>query len=257
LGDYHAVPGSPKASVGSRIHGNKIFITAKNHPGPEEYMPVCWGVFYSARGGENFVYDNDFVVNKEDLSSKSGTAAFYICGGPEYFGGQFYNNRITTNVPAAWIATPYGGASNSRLSSNTIIPLNGASFKTFQIGSLASGEYVAQNVEFRSNVVEGGEFDIDAPDQNHSYSVYWTLKVNVVNANGVPVKNKNVTIRDKSGSVALQLKTNSDGEVTTELLQYHVNGKEKDIATPHTIEVDGINNKVELIGNTEFVFSLK
>jgi hypothetical protein len=41
LGDYHAVPGSPKASVGSKIHGNKIFITAKNHPGPEEFLPVC------------------------------------------------------------------------------------------------------------------------------------------------------------------------------------------------------------------------
>ncbi len=32
LGDYHAKPGSPRASVGSKIHGNKIYITAKNYP---------------------------------------------------------------------------------------------------------------------------------------------------------------------------------------------------------------------------------
>ena len=69
---------------------------------------MAWGIYYSASGGENFVYDNDIVVNKPDTASKVLTAAFYICGGPEYFGGQFFNNRITTNVPAAWIASLSG-----------------------------------------------------------------------------------------------------------------------------------------------------
>ena len=257
LGDYHAVPGSPKASVGSKIHGNKIFITAKNYPEPEKFIPQAWGIFYSARGGENFVYDNDIVVNKVEPSSKVITAALYICGGPEYYGGQFYNNRITTNVPAAWIATVYGGASNSRLYNNTIIPLNGASFKTFQIGSLASKEYVAQNVEFRSNVVEGEKFEIDATEQDHSYSVYWTLTVQVIDAKGNPSENADVIIHDKSGTVALQTKTDSKGEVTTELLQYQVSGKDKNIASPYTIEVDGVTNEVDLSGNTKIVFTLK
>jgi hypothetical protein len=57
----------------------------------------------------------------------------YICGGPEYFGGQFYDNHITTNVPAAWIGTVYGDASNSKLYNNTIKPLNDAQFETFKI----------------------------------------------------------------------------------------------------------------------------
>ena len=59
---------------------------------------------------------------------------------------------------------------------------------TFQIGSLISDEFVARNVEFRSNEVVDGKFEIDATDQDHKYSVYWTLKVNVEDVNGKPVK---------------------------------------------------------------------
>jgi hypothetical protein len=257
LGDYHAVPGSPRASVGSKIYGNKIYITAKNYPEPEKYTPMCWGVYYSARGGENFIYNNEFVVNKVEPSSKVKAAALYICGGPEYFGGQFYNNHITTNVPAAWIATMYGGASNSRLYNNTIVPLNGASFKTFKIGSLASDKYVARNIEFRSNKIEGGKMEIDATDQDHIYSVYWKLTVKVIDSKGVPVEHADVTIHDKSGSVALQTKTDFEGKVITELLQYHASGKEKNMASPYTIEVDSVSNEVELSCNKEIVFTLK
>jgi hypothetical protein len=62
-----------------------------------------------ASAGDNDVFGNDIVVEKPVLSSKAITAAFYICGGTTGFGGKFYDNRITTNVPAAWIASYYGG----------------------------------------------------------------------------------------------------------------------------------------------------
>jgi hypothetical protein len=251
LGDYHAVPGSPRASVGSKIHGNKIFITAKNHPGPEEFIPVCWGIFYSARGGENFVYDNDFVVNKVEPSSKVGTAALYICGGPEYFGGQFYNNRITTNVPAAWIATPYGGASNSRLSNNTIIPLNGSSFKTFQLGSLACAEYVTQNVQFRSNTIEGGKMEIDATDQDHSYSVYWTLKVNVTDKEGKPVPGAEVQVLDNDGKEVFNRKAGDEGSVSKELMEYDFHGHKKTFKSPYKIITGKSTTTIDLGENME------
>ncbi len=77
LGDYHAEPGSPRASVGNRIHNNKILITAKSRPDPKEYTPMAWGIYYSASGGENYVYENDIVVNKPDISSNVLTAALY------------------------------------------------------------------------------------------------------------------------------------------------------------------------------------
>lgn len=250
LGDYHAVPGSPRASVGSKIHGNKIFITAKNYPEPEKFIPMCWGIFYSARGGENYIYDNDFVVNKVEPESKVKTAALYICGGLEYFGGQFYNNRITTNVSAAWIATMYGGAANSKLSNNTITPLNGASFKTFQIGSFESDECVTQNVQFRSNNIEGGKMEIEATDQDHSYSVYWTLKVNVVDKDGNTVGGAEVQILDKDGKEILKKKADDAGCVSEELMEYDYRDHKKSFKSPYKI-VTGNNKKTITLDQNE------
>lgn len=251
LGDYHAVPGSPKASVGNKIHGNKIFITAKNYPEPDKFIPMCWGIFYSARGGENFVYDNDIVVNKVEPESKVKTAALYICGGLEYFGGQFYNNCITTNVPAAWIATMYGGAANTRLSNNTIIPLNGANFNTFQIGSMDNAEDIAQDVEFRSNKIEGGKMEIDATDQDHSYSVFWTLKVNVVNKDGIPFPGAEVQILDKDGTEAYSMTADNTGAVSEELTEYVCHDRKKTFKSPYKIVTGNSSKIIELNENKE------
>jgi hypothetical protein len=256
LGDYHAAPGSPKASVGNRIHDNKIYITAKNYPEPKEFIPMSWGIYYSASGGENYVYGNDIVVNKMDTSSKVITAAFYICGGPRYFGGQFYNNRITTNVPAAWIASMYGGASNSKIYNNTIIPLEGAMFKTFRIGFMGCDDCVAKNIEFRSNEIVGGQFDLDVTDQQHSYTVYWTYSLLVVDENGKPVKNAQVKILDKNKSVAV-LQKGEDGLLRVELPEYSAEGKEETWKAPYTVQVGNVTKEVRLNQNTESSLVLK
>ena len=245
LGDYNAKPGSPKASVGNRIHDNKIYITANNYPEPEAFIPMAWGIYYSASGGENYVYGNDIVVNKVDTASKVLTAAFYICGGPKYFGGQFYNNRITTNVPAAWVASFYGGASNSNIYNNTIIPLKGSKFKTFRIGSMGCDDCVAKNIVFRSNIMEGQKFALDVTDQDHSYSVFWTLTLKVSDAKGLPLKNSGVTILDKSNGVVMRAKTDDSGIFKTELPEYAVDGKNRKDSSPYTIVVGG--NKKEIV----------
>jgi hypothetical protein len=251
LGDYHSVPGSPNASVGNRIHDNKIYITANNYPEPKEFIPMCWGIYYSASGGENYVYANDIVVNKTDTSSKVLTAAFYICGGPKYFGGQFYNNNITTNVPAAWIASFYGGASNSRIYNNTIIPLNDSKFKTFTIGSAGCDECVAKNIEFRSNNIKGQKFSLKVTDQDHSYSVYWTLNIKVIYTKGAAVKDADVTIFDKSNAVVLQSRTDRVGKLKVELPEYAVDGKQKIVSSPYTISVGNAKKEIELESNKE------
>jgi len=151
----------------------------------------------------------------------------------------------------------YGAASNSRLYNNIIVPLNGASFKTFQIGSLDRDELVARNIEFRSNEVVNGKFEIDATDQDHVYSVYWTLKVKVTDANGIPVTKTDLTINDNSGSLALKTKTDDKGEIVTELPEYHVNKKNKRVLSPYVIDVDGLKMEVELDGNKEIVFTIR
>ncbi len=253
LGDYHAKPGSPGASVGNRIHDNKIYITANDYPEPKEYIPMAWGIYYSASGGENYVYGNDIVINKTDTASKALTAAFYICGGPKYFGGQFYNNRITTNVPAAWVASFYGGASNSNIYNNTIIPLSGAKFKTFRIGSMGCDDCVARNVSFRSNEIEGQKFSLEVTDQDHAYSVHWTLLVKVKNDKGLPLKGSDVTIRDRFNAVVLKAKTDETGIIVAELPEYAVEGKNRKDSSPYTVEAAGQRKEINLDRNKEIL----
>ena len=257
LGDYHAVPGSPRASVGNRIHDNKISITAKNYSeAPEEYLPMCWGIFYSARGGENFVYNNEFVVEKVEPASKTRTAALYVCGGPEYFGGQFYNNRITTNVPAAWIATMYGGASNSTFLKNTIIPLDSTKFATFQIGSKEVSEGIAENIKFRSNEVAGRIFEIEKTDQDHSFSVYWTLTINAFDGNGNASANTAVQISDKNGNIIAEEETDKNGIFSKELMEYEYRDFQQTFKSPYKITVGNDTRQVDLNKNTEITLKL-
>lgn len=256
LGDYGAKPGSPNASAGSRIHGNKIYITAKNYPKPEKYLPMAWGIFYSACGGDNYIYDNEIVVNKAEPESRVKTAALYICGGPEYFGGQFYNNKITTNVPAAWIATMYGGASNSKLYNNTIIPLSGASFKTFQIGFMGCDDCVAKNVEFRSNQVENGKFEIDATKQDHIYSVYWTLTILMTDEKSIPLKNAEVKIFNRNAEIVSKSKTDDSGVLTVELPEYMVYGEKNSLFSPYTLVLGEYTKQVLLDRNLKINWNL-
>jgi hypothetical protein len=254
LGDYHARPGSPEASIGNSIHDNQIYITARDYPAPESYIPMAWGIFYSASGGENEVYRNLITVNKTDRSPKVKTAALYICGGPKYFGGRFYENRIVTNVPAAWVATMYGGASNSRLYNNTIIPLNKAEFKTFTIGFEGCSDCVARNVEFRSNEVKGAGFSLEATDQNHSYSVYWSLRLKLTDPQGRPLKERPVTILDRQDSAVLSAKTDQAGMLKTELQEYSVDGKDRKVRTPYTIVAGTVKKQIDLNRNRQLTW---
>ncbi len=246
LGDYNARPGSDKASVGNRIHNNRIFIKAMARPAPEGYIPMSWGIYYSASGGENYVYDNDIEVNKTDPASNVLTAAFYICGGPKYFGGQFYDNRILTNVPAGWIASMYGGASNSYLYNNKITPLNGAEFSTFRIGTEGCDDCVAKNIRFRSNHTEGGKFSLSATSQDNTWTVSWNLLVRVSDSLGKIAGNEAVIIMDNFGKIAYKGNTGPNGEISVDLPQYSAEGTNKKMYSPYTVITGSASKQVTL-----------
>lgn len=235
---------------GNKVFNNKIYVTALEYPAPKGYLPMAFGVFYSISGADNYVFNNDFVINKVNPASKTVTTAFYICGG-KGFGGEFYDNRITTNVPAAWIASMYGGAENSKIYNNTIIPLNAAKFKTIRMGWAASKESVAENIQFKSNRVVGGKFEIDATNQPHSYTVSWTCTVKLTDRNGRPVKHKDVSITDKDNVNVVESKTGEDGVLSVELTEYTVNSEKKNIRTPYTLKVGSLSKEIQLTENTE------
>ncbi|MBL7698510.1 MAG: hypothetical protein JNK79_10135 [Chitinophagaceae bacterium] len=252
MADYNARPGDEAACSGNRFYNNKVWITVKNRPYPDDFIPMSWAVYYSASGGDNYVFGNEIVVNHLDPSSKARAAAFYVCGGLEGYGGRFFNNRITTNVPAAWLATPYGGTVNTKIYDNVIIkaPNALASFQPFRMGWSDHDTNIAKNVEFTSNEIQGAKFGLQSTDEQHTYSVNWRLKLSVADKNGKPVNNKQVKIFDRNNAMVKEETTDENGRIETELTEYSATGKEKQYASPYSIVVGDDKKEVKLDRNS-------
>ncbi len=259
MADYHRKPGAPDGTFGNKVYNNKIYITAKDYQAHPDYIPMSFAIFYSVAGGEDDVFGNEIVIDKTDPSSKSISTAFYICGGTESLGGNFYNNRITTNVPAVWVASMYGGAGNTKIYNNTIIKAQSAKndFKPFRMGWAKRDVTIARNIQFRSNEFRGFPFDIDATDQQHSYSVYWTLNLKVLDKNSNPVKDAEVRIMDKDNKIIASKKTDATGSLSEELLEYSVDGEKKIFSAPYSLVVGKNKKQVALNKNSDVVLQIK
>ncbi len=179
IADYLAVPGATNGAYGNKVYNNSIHVTGKYFPKHPEYTPMAWALFYSASGGENFIFNNQITIDHQGINTRAEAAAFYICGGPEGFGGNFTRNTIRSNVPAAWVATRYGGTANTKISKNTFINTGKENNPPIRMGWKSCNNCYAKDVVFDSNISEGADFFIDQTDQEHSYKVLWMLKVNV------------------------------------------------------------------------------
>jgi hypothetical protein len=211
---------------------------------------MVWAFFYSASAGVNKVFGNDIFVRDLDPASKAETAAFYIIGGHPEGAGNFFNNRIITNVPAAWIGNRYGSARNTIISDNTIIksPYAGDDFKPFRIGWQGAD---AQDIEFRSNELVNTGFGVDMYGNTNSYTVYWTLKVKTVDRKGNIKGNVDLRILDKEGTGVFQDQTDEKGMLSVELEQFHFSGEQAKYRTPYTVVAGKKKEQVELNENTE------
>lgn len=259
MADYLAKAGAPDGTFGNRVYGNKIFITATDFPQFSNYTPMSWAIYYSASAGDNYVFGNEITIHQTNPGSKVETAAFYVCGGPAGFGGRFYNNRITTNVPAAWIASMYGGAANTKVYNNTIISSakTGERFNAVRMGSAGCDWCVAKDIEFRSNKVEGGNFDLAVTDQDHNFSVFWTLDVEVKDKKGNPLKGADVIILDQKQQQAATGKTDESGVFSAELKEYSYDKTGKTLLAPYTVVFGKAKKQVPLNGNTKVTLTGK
>ncbi len=252
IADYNAKPGAEDGCYGNRIYDNTFHITGKDYPEYTDYVPVATAVFYSASGGDNYIYNNELMVEDLNPGSKAETVAFYIGGGS--VGGKFENNTITSNVPSFWIASMYGAASDIKVSNNTFIksPEAGSGYHQIRMGYWT---YLAENIEFRSNFIEDSEFVIHATNRTHSYSVYWTLSVTVVDNEGNAVEGLDVNISDKNDEVVFTGKTSADGTIQTELKEYVYENMQRTASAPYKISAGNQDIVAALNKNTEITIT--
>lgn len=259
IADYRALPGAANGAFGNRVYNNSIYIKAVNFPEPKEYIPLTWAFFYSASGGDNDIFGNDIVIEHTDPSSKALAAAFFITGGTKGFGGNFYNNRITSNVPAVWIAGKYGGASNTKLYNNTIIKSPGAlsGFTPFSMGFDDCGDCIARNVELTSNEVINDRFAIHVEGKDHSYSVNWKLTLNIKNRQNEAAAGTEVIITAADKTEMFRGRTTPQGSIEINLPEYRVNDNVKKQLSPYAIQCSGVSKIMQLNRDTALTIVLR
>lgn len=256
VADYNAEPGSPDGCFGNKIYNNQIYVTGEDYPEYPDYIPMAYAIFYSASAGDNYFFGNDIHVDEQTPGQKNVTSGFYIGGGT--IGGKFFNNLITTNVYAMWVACQYGGDADTKIYDNTIVKSTSAKadFTPIRMGWAERKDCVAKDVEFRSNKFEGCDFGINATDQPHSYSVWWSLKVEVRDKKGNLVDGAAVQFLDRNGKEVASKQTNDKGIVQIELQEYSVNDKEQTNFSPYTVVIGKKKETVNLIKNTQIGIKL-
>lgn len=253
LADYNATPGAADGCYGNKIYNNRFSVTGKDFPEYLKYVPVATAIFYSASGGDNYIYNNEIEVTDTDPGSKNETVAFYVGGGS--IGGVFENNVITSNVPAFWIASMYGAASGTKVNNNTFIrsPDAGPEYAQVRMGYWT---YLATNIEFRSNIIEDNGLGIKATSRSHSYSVYWTLTVTVADEDGNALEGADVEIRDENNNVVFKDTTSGNGIIKTELREYSFENMGVIESAPYQVIVGDNVIEVPLKKNTEITITV-
>lgn len=229
IADYNASPGSAGAAGGNKVYNNEIYVLGRAFEENPKYTPMVWAVFYSASGGDNEIFGNRIVVTHHDIGRQAEAGAFYICGGPKGFGGRFFDNEITTNVPAAWIASRYGGTANTKFNNNKIIKSAKAvgPVAPIRMGWSNCKSCYAKDVEFRSNEIIGMDKPWDISDQEHSFKVYHTLTIRLVNKKGEPISGVPIHILDEQQQKVAEGRSDKDGLWVVELLDYKFEQGEK------------------------------
>jgi hypothetical protein len=256
LADYNAEPGSlTRGCFGNKVYNNQIHVSSKDYPQYSEYTPMAWAVFYSASGGDNYIFGNEIFVEDLTLGAKNEASAFYIGGGA--IGGQFYDNHITTNVPAAWVASRYGSAKDTEIFNNTIIKSASAdhNFRPFRMGW--SDYSVATDIKFRSNTLINTEMGFEKVELGHSYSVYWTLKIKVRDKKGNSVNGADVNIFDRNGKKVSNELLSEGGVISLELPEYTMKGSVKTALAPYTVKVGKKSEVVKFDQNSELIIGLR
>jgi hypothetical protein len=234
VADYGAELGSPRGAFGNRIYNNKFHITGKKYKEFPDYIPVANAFFFSTSAGDNYIFGNEIVVEQEDPDTDAEAFAFYIGNAR---GGHLHNNRIISNVTPIWVACGYGTAIETKIYKNTVIKTPEAKFfKPIRMGSFEQKICVAENVEFLSNEFQGMEFAIDATSQHHSYTVVWTLDLNVNETDAI------IQIIDKNGKKVFDQKADNK-YLKVELPEYSVDGENTTLYSPYTI-IAGKKKKV-------------
>jgi hypothetical protein len=251
IADYGAAQDSPEGAYGNRVFNNKFFITGRKYGKYPHYIPMASAFFYSASAGDNYIFGNEIILDQENPDTDAEAFAFYIGNAR---GGKLFNNHIISNITPIWVGCEYGRAENTELAHNTIEKARNTriDFMPIKMGSHEQPDFLASGTAFRSNEFKDLKFAIDATDQHHLYTVYWSLHLHVFNKSGLSMPGADIRIFDREGKEVLHQMTDKFGSLKTELPEYTMDGTQQTFQSPYTIMAGKKKMEISLTGNSEF-----
>jgi hypothetical protein len=234
MADYGAAAGSPEGCLGNCVYNNKFFMTGRKYEKYPDFIPVATAFFYSASAGDNEIFGNDIIIDQKDPGTNAVACAFYIGNAR---GGRIYNNHIRSNATAVWVASSYGRAEDTELRGNTIEKTQNTTFnfKPIRMGSYEQPDFLAFGTKFRSNEFSGFDFAVDATNQHHVYSVYWTLSITLHDKSGKLLQGQEIKVLDRNGKEVARRITDNHGCMQVELLEYDADGDARKYSAPYTV----------------------
>jgi len=257
VSDYAAKPGAPRGTWGNKVHNNKFHVVARKSGASARRGGRACAIFSSTGAGVNYVSDNEITVEADDPNATGMAVAFYIGASPN--AGVYENNKVVSNTTPAYLGVSYGEVGKCIFKGNTFVKSEPAAdgFQPFSMGY-----WEANEVEFRSNNFQNCDFGVKwvEPDpkwKKNTYSLYWTLRVKVVDRDAKPRQGAEVVITDAQGNEVFKGATGDDGTAQAELMQYSATvtrpeGKLEvttDSRLPYTVSVPGEKLRVDLLDN--------
>ncbi len=216
--DYNRKSGD-NICVGNRIHHNRFAIKGRSFPEAQKaYSPSAHGIYMSVGGGQNFIYENEFIISNDGEPNHSekgwGAYAFFVGGSDN--GGSYVRNRIVCDDTPVWIANTYGPAGNTTLQDNHFTCTVRPGRQPYAPVWLGWWKSQTSNVGFYSNRFDGVPFQVKINDyQNYAagHLFGWTLTVKAAAGAAVSVA------RVDGGKVAEGV-TDANGVWTAPLPEY-------------------------------------
>ena len=105
-------------------------------------------------------------------------------------------------------------------------------------------------MELRSNEVKNGTFSINKTKQDHSYKVYWTYRLQLLDKKKRPIAAQTVLIKNQKNEIVAELKSDEKGWIQTELLSEEKK-KAADLSDiSYIVETAGQKRIIKLVKNT-------
>ncbi len=240
------------------IYDNTFYILGINYETAwENCMPVTTGIFYSANGANNRIFDNTFHITKTHDRDDAPVYALYMGGDAENNPADnplVVGNTFETNDKAIWISTYYGFAADLWFEDNTFIKTENTYYDPPIPESpirLGYWNRSAEGLRFINNHFEGGfepgvfQFTATSDQSSYSLSWQWYLHVTVTDGSDGPIEGATVRAISLSEDETVEGTTDANGEVTLIVTEYRESGDmrpdgthDRTPVTPHRIEIE-------------------